>query len=157
MNKIAYLILALAFFSCQKSKDVSRIEGQDWILGQWENKSEGGLLMERWVKVNDSIFNGESYFIKEKDTLHSEKMHLKQQGENLIYVSTIKGQNEDKAVTFEQNTEIENQLVFENPSNLYPRKLSYKSSGKNQITIQVSGIEQGKPSSATYIMTESKK
>ena len=152
MNKLFFFIVLFTVFSCQKGKDKSKIVGQDWILGQWENKSQEGTLSESWKKVNDSIFDGESYFINQKDTLHSEKMQLKQKGENLIYVSTIKGQNDDKPVTFVQNTEIENQLVFENPANQYPRKIVYKPIGKDQITIKVSGVQQGKPSLDTYVM-----
>ena len=152
MNKLFFLIVLFILFSCQKGKDKAKNVGQDWILGQWKNKSQEGILSESWKKVNDSVFDGESYFIKEKDTLHSEKMQLKQKDENLIYVSTIKGQNEDKPVTFAQNTEIENQLVFENPTNQYPRKIVYKLTGKNQITIQISGIQQGKPSVDNFVM-----
>lgn len=152
MNKVLYLFFVFAFFSCQKSNESPKIVVADWILGNWENKSDAGILLERWKKVSDSVFDGESYFIIEKDTLHSEKMQLKQKGEKLLYISTIKGQNNDKPIQFNHNIEIENQLVFENPTNEYPRKISYKSTGNDQIVIEVSGIQQGKTSSARYSM-----
>lgn len=152
MNKLFLLLVVFTVFSCQNSKNKTKIIGADWILGAWENKSDEGTLLESWKKLNDSVFVGESYFINEKDTLHSEQMQLKQKGENLFYISNIKGQNSDKPVTFAQNTEIENQLVFENPTNQYPRKISYKPTGKDQITIQVSGIQQGKPSLDNFVM-----
>ncbi len=145
-------MLLLIAASCQKSKEVSKIVGKDWLLGQWGNKSDEGNLIEIWKKTNDSLFTGESYFIKEKDTLHSEKMELKQKGENLLYVSTIKGQNNDKPVTFNHNIEIEKQLVFENPKNEYPRKIVYKPIAKDRIVIEVSGIQQDKPSIVRYSM-----
>ena len=81
---IFILVLILTLASCQKSKEVSKIVAADWLLGNWENKSDKGDLLESWKKVNDSLFIGESYFIKEKDTLHSEKMELQQKGENLM-------------------------------------------------------------------------
>lgn len=149
---ILFLIIIPIFASCEKSKEVSKIVGTDWLLGKWENKSDDGNLLEIWKKKNDSLFIGESYFIKEKDTLHSEKMELKQKGENLLYVSIIKGQNNDKPVTFNHNIEIEKQLVFENPKNEYPRKIIYKPIAKNRIIIEVSGIQQDKPSSIRYSM-----
>jgi Domain of unknown function (DUF6265) len=152
MNKLFLLLVVFTVFSCQNSKNKTKIIGADWILGAWENKSDEGTLIESWKKLNDSVFVGESYFINEKDTLHSEQMQLKQKGENLFYISNIKGQNSDKPVTFAQNTEIENQLVFENPTNQHPRKISYKPTGKDQITIQVSGIQQRKSSLDTYEM-----
>lgn len=151
-NAIYILVLILTLASCQKSKEVSKIVGNDWLLGKWENKSDDGTLLETWKKVNDSLFIGESYFIKEKDTLHSEKIELKQKGENLFYISTIKGQNNDKPITFKHNIEIEKQLVFENLKNEYPRKIIYKSFAKDHLLIEVSGIQQEKSSSTRYSM-----
>jgi hypothetical protein len=151
-NAIYILIAVLTLASCGKSKEVSKIVGTDWLLGKWENKSYKGNLLEIWKKANDSLFLGESYFIKEKDTLHSEKMELKQKGENLLYISTIKGQNNDNPITFIQNDTIEKQLVFENPATEYPRKIVYKPIAKDQIFIEISGIQQDKPSSIRYSM-----
>ncbi|WP_304201133.1 DUF6265 family protein [Flavobacterium alvei] len=157
MKKVILSLLILLFFaSCKKSKEVSKIVGNDWLLGKWENKSDEGNLLEIWKKANDSLFLGESYFIKEKDTLHSEKIEMQQKGENLLYVSTIKGQNNDKPITFKHNIEIEKQLVFENPKNDYPRKIVYKPIAKDRIFIEVSGIQQGKPSSERFSMKKSK-
>nr|WP_315148491.1 DUF6265 family protein [uncultured Flavobacterium sp.] len=146
------LLILLLFASCKKSKEVSKIVGNDWLLGKWENKSDEGNLLEIWKKANDSLFLGESYFIKEKDTLHSEKIELQQKGENLIYISTIKGENNDKPITFKHNIEIEKQLVFENPKNEYPRKIVYKPFANGHLVIEISGIQQDKPSSARYSM-----
>ena len=147
-----FLITILTFTSCKKSNEASKIVGADWLLGKWENKMADGKLEETWKKVNDSLFIGESYFIKEKDTLHSEKMELKQKGENLFYISTIKGQNNDKPIIFNHKIEIEKQLVFENLATDYPRKIVYNPIAKDSIFIEVSGIQQDKPSSIRYSM-----
>ncbi|HEY6143980.1 MAG TPA: DUF6265 family protein [Flavobacterium sp.] len=156
MKKIILpLIIILSLTSCQKSKEASKIVGTDWLLGKWENKSDDGNLSETWTKVNDSLFEGETYFIKEKDTLHSEKIQLAQKGENLLYISTIKGQNNNEPITFAKNPEIEKQLVFENPKNNYPKKIVYKSISKDLLIIEISGIQQGKQSSARYSMKKS--
>lgn len=149
---ILILVTILVITSCGKSKEVSKIVGIDWLVGKWENKSDDGNLLEIWRKVNDSLFSGESYFIKEKDTLHSEKIELKQQGEELLYTTIIKGQNNDKPVTFINNIETTKQLVFENPNNEYPRKIVYKPFAKDHLLIEISGIQQEKPSAIRYSM-----
>lgn len=149
-NAIYSISLLLALASCQKQKEVSKIVGKEWLLGKWENKSDQGNLLEIWKKANDSTYIGESYFIKENDTLHSEKIALKQNGENLVYVSVIKGQNQEKSLTFYHNIDVKKHLVFENKKNDYPRKIVYKPIAKDRIFIEVSGIQQGKPSSVTY-------
>ena len=157
MKKIILFVLTLLIAaSCQKSKDVSKIVVADWLIGKWENNSAIGNLSETWKKVNDSIYEGESYFIKGKDTLHFEKIQMKQKGENLFYITTIKGQNKDKAVTFKHNDTIKKQLVFENPKHDFPQKISYSQITKDSIIIQISGIQQGKASSERYSMKKSK-
>ena len=155
-NAILLIVSLLLFTSCQKSKEVSKIVGQDWLLGTWENKSDEGNLLETWTKLNDSVFNGTAYFIKGKDTLHFEKMELTQKGEELVYISTTKGQNNDKPISLLQNPEIEKQLVFENPKLDYPRKIIYKRMATNRLFIEVSGIEQDKPSSIRYSLKKTK-
>jgi hypothetical protein len=153
---ILVLVTILLFGSCRKSKEVSKIVGADWILGKWENNSKDGYLLETWKKVNDSVYDGESYFIKGKDTLHFEKIQMKQKGEELFYISTIKGQNNDKPIPFKHNDSIEKQLVFENPKNDFHQKIMYSQITKDSIVIQVSGIEQGKPSSTKYSLKKTK-
>ena len=152
---ILILILALTFTSCGKSKEFSKIVDADWLLGKWENNSKDGYLLETWKKVNDSVYDGESYFIKGKDTLHFEKIQMKQKGEELFYISTIKGQNNDKPITFKHNDSIEKQLVFENPKNDFPQKIAYSKITKDSIFIQISGIQQGKSSSERFSIKKS--
>ena len=145
MKKIAVLLVLISILiSCKQSKEVSKIMGKDWLLGKWENKSENGNLLETWKKVNDSLFIGESYFIKDKDTLHSEKIELQQKGEELFYIATVKGQNNDKPITFYHNIEIE--------KHDYPQKIVYNPIAKDRVFIEVSGIQQDKPSSIRYSM-----
>ncbi len=153
---ILSLLIILTFASCQKSKEVSKIVAADWLLGNWENKSDDGHLLESWKKVNDSLYHGESYFIKGKDTLHFEKIQMKQKGEALFYIATVKGQNNDKPVTFIHNDTIEKQLVFENPKHDFPQKIVYSLITEDSIVIQISGIQQGKPSSEQFSMKKSK-
>lgn len=83
-KNILLAMVFISFFACQKENNKTKIVLADWIIGAWENNSPNGNLIEIWNKVNDSLFVGESYFIKEKDTLHSEQMQLKQKGEKPI-------------------------------------------------------------------------
>jgi len=157
MKKTALILILISILtSCQKSKEVSKIVRKDWLLGKWENNSDTGNLTETWDKLNDSIFNGAAYFIKGKDTLHFEKMQLLQKGEELVYISSIRGQNNDKAISLLHNIEIENPLVFENPKNDYPKKISYSLISNDSIVIQISGIQQGKSSSVNYSLNKIK-
>lgn len=151
-QKILILLMLLILISCQKQSKNDILKSSKWLIGKWENKSDGGHLLETWNKTNDSIFNGESYFIKGNDTLHSEKIELKQKGDKLLYISSIKGQNNDKPITFSHKIEFHKQLVFENPNSDYPRKIIYQRFSKAHLLIEISGMHQGKPSSTRYTL-----
>ncbi|RTZ06650.1 hypothetical protein EKM05_12020 [Flavobacterium sp. GSP27] len=153
-QKTTLILLLLTIFSCKESdaNELEKMKAANWILGNWENKSVDGNLSETWKKVNDSTFEAQSYFIKEKDTLHFESIILQQKGEELTYSTMVKGQNEEKAVAFKLTTTTEKQLVFENPKHDYPQKIIYSEINPDSMVTKISGIQQGKPSSEQYSM-----
>ena len=157
MKKVLCILSVLILLtSCKFSKEKSKIVVAKNLIGIWESQANDGKLLEIWKKVNDSVYNGQSYFILAKDTLHSEKMQLKQNGENLYYISTIKGQNNDQAVTFKLIDSVQKQLIFENAKNDYPKKIVYKQISNDDLIIEISGNQQGKPSSDKYSMKRMK-
>lgn len=155
---ILFLLTILIFVSCKESNsnEKDKIKTARWILGNWENNSADGNLSETWKKINDSTFQAQSYFIKEKDTLHFETITLKQKGEELTYNAAVKGQNDDKPVAFKLTTATEKQLIFENPKHDYPQKISYTLITPDSLVAKISGIQQGKPSSEQFSMKKTK-
>lgn len=159
MQKTASLLFLLLIASaCQKNNNAEKdlIKKADWLIGNWETKNNIGTLSENWEKVNDSTFKAQSLFIKDKDTIHNESIILQQKGETLNYTTTIIGQNNNKPIRFELNTEIENELLFQNLKNDYPQKISYKKTSKNSLITQISGIQSGKTSTEKYNMVKTK-
>lgn len=153
-QKTTIILLLLATVSCKKqeSTEKDQIKSANWLLGKWEAKTDGGNLSESWKKVNDSTFQGESFFIKGKDTLHFESIILQQKGEELIYNAIVKGQNENKSVAFRMTSGTEKQLIFENPKHDYPQKITYTLNKKDSLTASISGIQLGKASSEKFGM-----
>lgn len=162
-QKTLFILLIVTFVSCKKSDSNSsedtekeKIKTARWLLGTWENKSPEGNLKEIWNKVNDSTYEGQSYFIKGKDTIHFEKIQLQQKGEQLTYSQTVRGQNDDKPVAFPLTNTNEKELVFENLKHDYPQKISYKSISKDSLVAEISGLQSGKPSKERYQMSKIK-
>ena len=157
-QKITLALLLLAIVSCKNSEsnEKDKIKVARWLLGNWENKLADGKLSETWKKVNDSTFQAQSYFIKEKDTLHFETITLKQKGEELTYNAAVIGQNGDKPVTFKLTNLTEKQLVFENSKHDYPKKISYTQITEDSLVAEISGILAGKPSSEKFSMKKIK-
>ena len=164
-KKIIFLLALIAFVSCKKTdadsdesdkNEKDKIKTAHWLLGQWENKSEYGTLTEMWKKANDSTYNGQSFFLKGKDTIHTETVLLQQVEDQLSYTTTIKGENDDQPVPFIHTDRDETQLVFENLKHDYPQKISYTQISKDSLVAEISGIQSGKPSSERYMMLRTK-
>lgn len=155
-QKTTLLLLLILIVSCKKTETVEKdkIKIADWIIGNWENTSPDGVLTESWQKLNDSTFSATSYFIKGKDTLHFESIILAQLGETLTYKATVKGQNDDKPVSFPSTAESDKQLVFENPKHDYPQKITYTKGANNTLTAEISGKLEGKLTTERFIMTK---
>ncbi|GIZ10565.1 DUF6265 family protein [Flavobacterium sp. UMI-01] len=154
--KITLFSLLIACASCSKStkSDNELIRSSEWILGKWEQQSSEGKLTENWVKTNDSTLTATSFFIREKDTIHKEYVSLQQVGDSLIFKTKIIGQNNNQPLVFSSKEEIENQLQFENPNQDYPQKISYSTPKANQLVVQISGKQLGKPSTEKYTLSK---
>ncbi|MFD2602059.1 DUF6265 family protein [Flavobacterium suzhouense] len=134
-------------------KTYSNIEKANWFLGEWANTSNEGELTERWKKENDSVFHGESYFVKEnKDTVFAEHVKLWEANGKLTYTVTVPNQNNGEAVDFEMTSSTTNQIVFENPKHDFPNKITYNKVGNDSLVAEISGIQKGKPASEKFAM-----
>jgi len=167
MKKIYFSIIAIlsiSVISCNKYdangnviKDYEELEKANWMLGEWEKTDSLGTLKEIWERLDDSTFIGLSYYIQnKKDTLHNEQVELMQDGEHLIYTTTIKGENNDLPIPFQMTTDEDSLLVFENPKHDYPQKIEYKLFKNNTLTATISGKLKGKVSKESYPMKKIK-
>lgn len=153
---ILFSLFSLLLFSCTTTSKNEKIKASEWLIGQWENTSEEGILTENWIKSNDSTLTAESFFIKGKDTLHFETIRLVEKKGELVYETIIKGQNNDKPILFPLISETENELVFENLQNDYPQKIKYQHHSKSVITIAISGTQAKKIVSEQFKMAKVK-
>jgi hypothetical protein len=152
-QKTTLLLVFVALASCNNNANKNeKIKASQWLLGKWTQQSEQGILEETWASVNDSTFEGTSYFIKGKDTLHNETIVLQQNGPHFIYKATIKGQNNDQTIAFPLTSATDKNLVFENPKHDYPQKITYQLTNDSTLIAKISGIQAGKPSAETYTL-----
>lgn len=148
-------IIIICFVSCKNNtshKKFDKLDKMNWLLGHWEQKLPDGTLIENWEIANDSTFTGQSYFINSKDTVHFESIKLVQKEEQLIYIATVLGQNNDEPVNFKQTTDAENVFTFENLKHDYPQKIVYKKINDINLIATISGKQLGKESQESYPM-----
>lgn len=157
--KIALItLLALVCLAACKNNSsqnkFDKLEKMNWLVGNWEQKLPDGTLKETWTKENDSTFSANSYFINTKDTVHFESIKLTQSADELTYIATVVGQNNDEAVDFKLTSDTENTFTFENPAHDYPQKITYKKVNETSLIATISGKQQGKPAQESYPMTK---
>lgn len=129
----------------------------EWLIGNWGNTSQEGILTETWIKVNDSVYNGATYFTVKNDTVFSEDVKLKETNGKLTYVVTVPDQNDGKAVNFNMTSITVDNVVFENPKHDYPSKLTYTKIDADSIVAMISGVKNGIPAKETFAMGRLKK
>ena len=147
------IFLFILFFSCPnqvktESKPIiipGIIENASWLIGKWENISNDGNGFESWVKINDSLYSGESYFIKGKDTLSTEFIKLEQLLGALYYIPTVSNQNGSQPVSFKLSSYDKDHLIFENPSHDFPQKITYSQINSDSLLAEISGMYKGIP------------
>jgi Domain of unknown function (DUF6265) len=158
---IAILIMA-ALVSCKKYDEngnevlYEELYKAHWMLGEWQKTDSLGTLKEIWMPLNDSTYVGQSYFINNKDTIHHEIIQLTQDSENLIYLATVKGQNNDEAIPFKMTKDNDTLLIFENPKHDYPQEIEYIKKKNKLMIATVSGLVKGKMKSDSYAMKKIK-
>ena len=127
------------------------------MLGEWEKTDSLGTLKEIWERLDDSTFIGLSYYIQnKKDTIHNEQVELIQNGEHLIYTTTIKGENNDSPIPFQMTKDEDSLLVFENPKHDFPTKIVYTKISNDSMVGVIYGKKNGKEISETFPMKKTK-
>lgn len=150
---IASVLILIASCEAPKSTEknvvdsiaYNQINKAYFFIGEWENKEKDGLLIERWQKLNDSVFVGESYFVSNNDTLNSEKIRLEQRGKELYFIPIVKGQNNNQPVEFKLTESSPTHVVFENPKHDFPTTISYALITKDSLLAKISGMVDNNP------------
>jgi len=143
MKKLALFVIALGLISCKKdaSNSYSELEKARWFIGEWEDISREGRLSETWIVKNDSTFAAETYFItaETNDTIFSEIVDLIQRGNDLFYSPTFTDNKSNNGIEFKMTSSTDDFLVFENPENDFPKKITYMRIHQDSIFAEISG------------------
>ena len=158
---ITVITICFTVLSCKENKEATdaspqaktyvQLEKAEWFLGQWVNKSFDAEFSETWMKENDSVYTGESYFIKySNDTLFAETMKLAETNGKLNMIVTVANQNDAQPVSFEMTLANDTLLIFENPEHDFPNKIAYRRVNNDSIVAQIVGIKDGKEASEQF-------
>ena len=141
MKKILILLLVL-IVSCQNKEKATQIPSAaatdvSWLIGNWKrtNEKPDRETYENWIKINDNTFAGDSFTIKDKDTIWQEKVSLSQSNGNWNFAVTAKGESKSTVFKFTQSDN--DSFTCENQQNEFPTIIRYfKDNGKLKAEIE---------------------
>ena len=128
----------------------------DWLAGRWENQTQRGKMIEEWTVRNDSVFSAKSYLVTASDTVWLESVELKKEGDEIFYIPTVKGQNNEEPVRFRLMSFTDSSLLFENPAHDFPQKISYTRTDGHSLMAEISGIVNGQLRSRRFPMRKAR-
>ena len=152
MATILWLLGACGNKSEAAAASYDHIKNIEWLAGDWQSVLAGRGPSESWKKINDSTLAGKAIFVVEKDTVFSEGLNLEERNHQLLYVPTVKDQNNNQPVTFTLTSLSQTEWVFENPAHDFPQKITYKRMGNDSIVAGISGIDRGQPRTEVFAM-----
>lgn len=138
------LIVLFSFFSqeglAQPCHSLTRLK---WMLGDWVADNGKTVTTESWKQVSDKTFEGFGESNIKSSNLHqsSELLRLVELDKEIFYIA--KPQQNNFPTAFKLMNCSNKQAVFKNPEHDFPKKLIYKLTGVNRLSVIVSG-EEGK-------------
>lgn len=149
----AILLASVALLSaCNKAKPPGPLAHAAWILGTWQNNTPRGVLSEVWRVKDDSTYAGKSSFVVGKDTVSSETIALGVRGGKLLYIPTVKDQNNGQPVTFTEKMVTASEMIFENPAHDFPQRITYTHSADDSLVAVISGMKAAQEKSLKFPM-----
>lgn len=148
-TRLLAIISVIFLISCSSSK-----RAFDSWLGTWEKVDNEEVYVEKWEKVNDSLFFGNSYFIIKNDTITSEEIQLKTQENGIFYVVVVNvhGKGISPPFKFKLVETKGSSWKFENKTHDFPQVITYKLNGKNTLDARISGTEKGEFREEQFLM-----
>lgn len=123
-----------------------------WLEGVWSVRAGNGDTFESWRKIDDSTFAGESYVVRNEDTVVLETISLEERLGQIRYVPTVSGQNEGLPVVFTNTKFTPEELVFENREHDFPQKIHYRKVDIDSMVAEISGFFEGDSASRQFPM-----
>lgn len=145
-------IIGLIIFGSWTGQTQHTLLPAEWLIGTWENKTAKGSTYETWTKSAQGELLGKSYMLNVADTVVFETIRLVAENGKLLYIPTVKNQNNALPVRFFSVKITPSTLVFENVNHDFPQKITYNKITPDSLVAEISGLKNGTPRSVTFPM-----
>lgn len=126
---IPILGVTLLLSGCSLNKIKSdNLDQFSWLQGNRVDTSLG--FFETWERSAIDTLHGNGYQIKNGDTIFGEMLSIEKSGNTWVYIVNF---GSDKTI-FRLINKPGDSIVFENPENQFPKRITYLNEGNGKIT-----------------------
>jgi hypothetical protein len=141
-SAIALILLLSGFIPGTTGK--SKIFKQLYALeGIWRMQTKEGAIHEVWRKVNKNYLRSTGFFVKDKDTIVTERVVLQNLAADIYYTSTVEEQHNKRPVSFTLTSSNGGIFIFENPKHDFPKRIVYELVNNDSLHAWIDGGPAG--------------
>ena len=114
-----------------------------------------GTIYEQWKVASNIQWNGTSFFVKHNgDTASYEKIRVVLTGGELIYMPSVRNQNNGGEVRFKEKSISDSSVVFENMQHDFPKRIGYTRTSDTTMHAYIWGTSNGKEKQIDFYYTK---
>lgn len=145
------LILSTIFMLLTANLMAQDLQKFSPIEGTWSVETRRGMVYESWKKVNDTLYTGTNYLVRQSDTVLLETIELVKRNNEIYYIVTTQFQNDKQPIPFKLIKTEGDTYTFENPDHDFPQRIIYTiKAGSNDMPARIEGMNKGNPASADF-------
>ncbi len=144
MAILAPVFLMLASAACNaaaicqdESKEKQSIETLAWLAGGWISESDAEVVEEHWMAPRGGLMLGLGRTVKTSGRRNFEYMRIEEKNGALTFFASPSGQ---PATPFKATSVSTDKVLFENPMNDFPTKITYWKEGE-QLRAKIEGMD----------------
>ena len=111
-----------------------------WLSGCWESDRGERLLEEQWLRPRGGMMLGMSRTVAGDTVVGFEYMHIREDGEHLVFTARPSGQQE---ASFRSIFVTPSKVVFENPTHDFPQRIIYELGEDGSLLGRIEGMRAG--------------
>ena len=125
------------------SSDAAELDDLAWLEGTWQRESSRGPIYERWVRLSDSTWEGDSWREQATDGQQRplESLLLAEMGGELFYIPKVA--ENPLPVPFKLTSLADGRAVFDNPQHDFPQRIVYERKSETAMTVRIEGPGEG--------------
>ncbi len=122
------------------------IESLQWLAGSWISMTDGDVVEEQWMVPRGGLMLGLGRTVRSSGRRNFEFMRIEEKDGALTFFASPSGQ---PATAFKTTELAKEKIVFENPQNDFPTKISYWKDGE-KLRAKIEGNINGKNESMEW-------